>query len=107
MSHTMFVPIDVNEVQKAEYDIFQTHWDHNFGLDVLFEVESENEDRGIVGLDHLRKALIAVRLYNVLSGFKWRNIIDIIYDADQCGANVEFESVQDAMLFKLANGGAA
>ena len=107
MTYTAFISVDQKEIEAAEYAICLTQWDDYLGFDKLFEVESENESHAITGLDHLRKALVSVRVYRRLDQAKWKNIKEVIYTADQCGAYVEFESKEDAMLFKLASRGEA
>ena len=112
MSNTLFVPVDKKAVEVAEHTIFFTHHDDNFGLGILYEFDSydaddENEHGSPVGLEHLCKALVAVQLYTLLIGYKWKRVVEIVSSRDRTGAYVEFRSKADAMLFKLANGGAA
>ncbi len=107
MTFDYFVSVDPAAVREAETAIFLTSDEHNFGLGPLFEIESEDEDFGIAGLDHLRKAIIASRVYRALSGMNWNKVKNIIYADDKCGAIVEFPSKEAAMLFKLSQGGTA
>lgn len=107
MTCTIFVSVDQKEIEAAECAICFSQWDDFLGFDKLFEVESENVDYSITGLDHLRKALVSVRVYMRLDQARWKNIKEVIYSTDQCGAYVEFENKEDAMLFKLASGGEA
>lgn len=107
MTFNYFVSVDPAAVQATEQAIFLTNDDDNFGFGPLFEIESEDEDFGIAGLDHLRKAIIACRVYRALNGINWNNVKDIFYADDKCGAIVEFPNKEAAMLFKLSQGGTA
>jgi hypothetical protein len=62
--------------------------------------DNENEDLSILGQTHLRQAVIAVYVYKILSGYKWKNVLSI-HAGDELGAVVEFASKEHAMIFKL------
>ncbi len=102
MPYTLFLDVDPGKVQGAEYSICFTNEVDNFGLGFLFAVENENDDRTMVGLEHLCKAIVSTHVYKMLDGFKWQNILEIEYSNDRCGALVEFASKADAMVFKLS-----
>ena len=101
MSYEMYIAVDHSKVQCSEYNIcFSSHFD-TWGLNNLFLVESENDGVGMTGLCHLRKALIASQIYDMLQEHYFLNIKEITYENDRSGAVVEFRSKEEAMVWKL------
>ena len=97
---TVFVKVDEDAVRRGTYGLLQRPLCGKLHLSTLMNPDNENEDLSILGQTHLRQAVIAVYVYNILAGYEWKNVLSI-HAGDGPGAVVEFASKEHAMIFKL------
>ncbi len=104
MPHIMFVGVDPYEVRRG---VWQLLFNDTYDLTPLTNADNENGEaygRTITGQQHLNEAVVSLLLYGKLAGYNWKNVLNVQVGC-KCGAEVEFASKADAMLFKLAHGG--
>lgn len=101
MSHTLFVAVDARAVEADLWDTLNS----NPTMALLMDVENENAmafGSDIIGQTHLTKAIICAHVYRRIEGFDWLNVSEPDLVRDNTGAEVEFETKADAMLWKLS-----
>lgn len=100
MPHTMFVEVDPYEVRQG---VWQLLFNDTYDLTPLTNADNENSEihgRTITGQQHLNAAVVSLLLYGKLAGYNWTNVLNV-QTGRTCGADVEFSTKADAMLFKL------
>jgi hypothetical protein len=100
---TVFVKVDEDAIRGAIFGVLQRPLCGDLHFSALMDPDNENEDMSILGQTHLRQAVISIYIYHVLAGFRWTNVVRI-HSGDEPGADVEFATKEDAMIFKLAAG---
>ena len=102
MPYTMFVEVDPNEVRSG---VWQLLFNDTFDLTELTNGENENSQAhgwGITGQHHLNAAVVSLILYRKLQGLRWTNVANV-QTGSNAGADVEFLTKADAMVFKLTD----
>jgi hypothetical protein len=100
MSKTLFVQVDAKAVERDLWELLNTD-----EMSLLMDVDNENAQdygHGITGQEYLLKAIICAHVYRTLDGFKWRNVDKPSLERSKFGAEVEFTTKADAMLWKLS-----
>jgi len=98
----MFVEVDPYEVRQG---VWQLLFNDTYDLTQLTYADNENGEaygRTITGQQHLNAAVVSLLLYGKLGGYHWTNVLNV-QTGKRCGAEVEFASKAEAMLFKLAS----
>lgn len=98
MTYTMFVEVDAKKVESEVFNHLMTA-----EFVELTNAENENANMSMIGQQLLFKVIVCKHIYMALRGYKRLNVLPVEgYWNQQCGANVEFRTQADAMLFKLS-----
>ncbi|MCJ8521463.1 hypothetical protein ABID21_004599 [Pseudorhizobium tarimense] len=100
---TVFVKVDEDAIRGATFGVLQRPLCADLHFSALMDPENENEDLSILGQTYLRQAVISIYIYHMLAGLRWANVVRI-HSGDEPGADVEFASKAEAMVFKLSAG---
>ncbi|WP_105405065.1 hypothetical protein [Neorhizobium sp. T7_12] len=101
--HTLFVEVDKDAVLYDEQYLCLSAFVLPSGIKVneAYAGKNENENFIIAAQERLRQAVVALHVYRLIEGNAWLNLREITARGDRYGADVEFKTKADAMLFKL------
>lgn len=98
----LFVAIDPLVVFGQIRGLQQRPFAGGLHFSEMLDPDNANEDATVTGEVYMAKMLIALNIYHVLQGYRWKNIIRVV-DGASCGAYVEFVSDEEALRFQKMN----